>query len=90
MDCNYLPSDVSRQIGQSDSKVSAGLMRNNVAGNLLIEVEGEIDSLDRISRTPIHFGQDGQFVGLSDIATIKKGIRRPASDLALVGDPRLS
>jgi len=78
-------SDVSQQIGQSDSKVSAGLMRNNAAGDVLIEVEGEMDSLDRIGRTLIHFGQDGQFVGLSDIATINKGIKRPASDLALVG-----
>jgi multidrug efflux pump len=77
--------DVSRRIGQSDSKVSAGLMRNAVAGDVLIEVEGEMESLDRIRRTPIRFGQDGQFVVLSDIATIKKGTKHPASDLALVG-----
>jgi multidrug efflux pump len=77
--------DVSRQISQSDSKVSAGLMRNSTTGNVLIEVEGEMDSLDRIRRTPISFGRDGQFVGLSDVATIKKEIRQPASDLALVG-----
>jgi len=78
-------SDVSRQIGQSDSKVSAGLMRNSSVGDVLIEVEGEMDSLDRIRRTPISFGQDGQFVVLSDVAIIKKEIRNPASDLALVG-----
>ena len=84
-------SDVSRQIGQSDSKVSAGLMRNSAAGDVLIEVEGEMDSLDRIRRTPIHFGQDGQFVQLSDLAIITKGIRRPASDLALVsGKPAVA
>jgi len=77
--------DISRQIGQSDSKISAGLMRNGAAGNVLIEVEGEMDSLDRIRRTPIQFGPDGQFVGLSDIATINKAIKRPAADLALVG-----
>ena len=76
--------EVSRQIGQSDSKVSAGLMRNAAVGDVLIEVDGEMDSLDRIRRTPIRFGKDGQFVVLSDIATIKKGIKRPASDLALV------
>ena len=78
-------SDVSRQIGQSDSRVSAGLMRNNVSGDILIEVEGEMDSLDRIRRTPIHFGEAGQFVQLGDVATIRKEIQRPASDLALVG-----
>lgn len=77
--------DVSRQIGQSDAKVSAGLMRNRAAGDVLIEVAGEMDSLDRIRRTPIHFSQEGQFVALSDIALIRKDIRDPARDLALVG-----
>ena len=77
--------DVSRQIRQSDAKVSAGLMRNSTSGDMLIEVHGEMDSLDRIRRTPIHFGRDGQFVALSDIATVKKDIRQPAADLALVG-----
>jgi len=77
-------ADVSRQIGRSDSKVSAGLMRNTSAGDVLIEVEGEMESLDRIRRTPIRFGADGQFVQLDDIATIRKEIKRPASDLALV------
>ena len=78
-------ADVSRQIGRSDSKVSAGLMRNGSAGDVLIEIEGEMESLDRIRRTPIRFGPDGQFVQLADIAVIRKQIRRPASDLAVVG-----
>lgn len=77
--------DVSRQIDQSDSKVSAGLMRNKGVGDVLIEVEGEMDSLDRIGQTPIQFGEDGQFVALSDVASVKKNIRHPAADLALVG-----
>ncbi|MGI9455236.1 MAG: efflux RND transporter permease subunit [Aeoliella sp.] len=77
--------DVSSQIGQSDSKISAGLMRNSISGNLLIEVEGEMDSLDRIRRTPIRFGRNGQFVVLSDVAVVRKEVRQPASDLALVG-----
>ena len=69
--------DVAAQIGRSDSKVSAGLMWNSLAGDVLIEVEGELDSLDRIRRTPVSYGSDGQFVQLSDIASIEKGIRRP-------------
>ncbi|MDC0935928.1 efflux RND transporter permease subunit [Pirellulales bacterium] len=78
-------SDVSRQISQSDSKVSAGVMRNGTTGNVLIEVEGEMDSLDRIRRTPISFGRKGQFAVLGDVAIVKKEIRQPASDLAVVG-----
>jgi multidrug efflux pump subunit AcrB len=83
--------DVSRQIDQSDSKVSAGLMRNKAVGDVLIEVEGEMDSLDRIGQTPIRFGEGGQFVALSDVASVKKNIRQPAADLALVaGKPAVA
>lgn len=83
--------DVSRQIGLSDSKVSAGLMRNDTSGNRLIEVDGEMDSLQRIRRTPIRFGRDGQFVTLGDMATVRKEIRQPAADLALVaGKPAVA
>lgn len=77
--------DVSRQILRSDAKVSAGLMRNDTTGDVLIEVEGEIDSLERIRQIPIDFGSDGQFVSLGDIAVVRKEIRQPAADLALVG-----
>lgn len=82
---------VARQVGRSDSKVSAGLMRNRSTGDLLIEVEGEMDSLARIRRTPIQFGREGQFVQLGDIAAIRKDIRRPSYDLALVaGKPAVT
>lgn len=76
--------DVAAQIAQSDSKVSAGLMRNETAGDVLIEVEGEVDSLERIRQTPIRFGNDGRVVQLRDIADIHKGIEQPSSDLAMV------
>ncbi|MEM1068538.1 MAG: efflux RND transporter permease subunit [Planctomycetota bacterium] len=75
---------VADQLTQSDSKVSAGLMRNPSAGDVLLEVEGEMDSIHRIRQTPIQYGDNQQFAILGDIAKIEKGIRRPSSDLALV------
>ncbi|MGI9518364.1 MAG: efflux RND transporter permease subunit [Pirellulaceae bacterium] len=77
-------SDLSRQIRQTDSKVPSGLLRSSTTGDLVIEIEGELDSLDQIRQTPLQYGADGQFVTVSDVATVRKGIRQPASDLAFV------
>jgi multidrug efflux pump subunit AcrB len=80
-------ADISRQIEASDAKVSAGQVRGE-HGDLILEVDGELDTLARIGRTPIQFGTDGQFVQLSDIATIRKGITNPPRSLALVDGER--
>ncbi len=77
------PQDLSEQIRMSDAKVAAGQLRSN-RNDLLIEVAGELDSLARIQQIPIRFGNSGQFARLGDIALVKKGIRYPPSNLALV------
>lgn len=75
--------DLSQQILRSDAKVAAGQLRNS-SNDLLFEVEGELDSLARISSIPIRFGNTSQFTRLGDIAQVKKGIVEPAADLALI------
>jgi multidrug efflux pump subunit AcrB len=74
--------DVARQLSDSDARLSAGQLRGG--SDLLLEVSGELDSIARISRTPIQFGSDGRFVRLSDIATVQRGITEPPSSLAVV------
>ena len=74
--------DVARQLSDSDARLSAGQLRGG--SDLLLEVSGELDSIARISRTPIQFGSDGRFVRLSDIATVQRGITEPPSSLAIV------
>jgi multidrug efflux pump len=76
--------DVARSVHLTDSKVPSGLLRSEDAGTLVIEIEGELNSLDHIRRTPLRSGNLGQFVTVGDIATVKKGIREPASELAYV------
>ena len=75
---------LSQQILQSDAKVSAGQLRtpNNT---LAIEVEGELDSVERIRGLPISSTTNAQFTRLADIARVTRGIRQPATDLALIG-----
>lgn len=75
---------LSQQILQSDAKVSAGQLRtpNNT---LAIEVEGELDSVERIRQIPISSTTNAQFTRLADIARVNRGIRQPVTDLALIG-----
>lgn len=80
---NLTVRELSQQISQSDSKISAGQLRSN-SNNLPIEVAGELDTLARIRQIPINFGSQGQFVFLKDLATIRKGITEPARELALI------
>jgi len=75
-------ADVSRKIRQSDSKVSAGQVRGNRT-DLLIEVRGELDSLDRIKQILIQSGKDGRFVRLSDIGSVRKAVVDPPAQAAL-------
>ncbi len=80
-------ADVTRQLQASDAKVSAGLLRTD-QGNLIIEVDTELTSLERIRRIPIvadaTAGNSGRFVSLGDIAQVEKGIVHPQSSLALI------
>ncbi len=79
--------DVSAQLGASDAKISAGQLRS-VEGDLLIDVAGELDTCERIGQTPIAFGPDGNFVRLSDIAEIRKGVVEPETSLAIIDGKR--
>ncbi|NEO48821.1 MAG: efflux RND transporter permease subunit [Moorea sp. SIO4A3] len=83
--------DIAQQIKMSDAKVSAGQFRDNFH-QLIIQIDQELDSLERIRRIPIQLGNDpGQFTLLGDIAVVQKGIKQPASELAIVnGRPAVS
>ncbi len=76
-------SDVARQIKMTDSKVPSGIVRGTQS-ELLVEVAGELDSLEQIRQIPIQFGSNGQFVLLRDLGSVSKGIVQPSSDLALI------
>ncbi|MEM6592235.1 MAG: efflux RND transporter permease subunit, partial [Cyanobacteria bacterium P01_C01_bin.73] len=74
---------LSQQIQASDAKLSAGQFRSQ-ENELLLEVDSELDSLERIREIPIQLGDRAQAARLGDIAQVNKGIQDPASDLALV------
>ena len=78
------PQELSQQIRLSDAKVAAGQLRST-SNNLLLEVETELDSIDRIRQIPIRIAnKSGQFARLGDIALVKKSIKEPPSELAII------
>lgn len=74
---------IAQQIQASDAKVSAGTLQGQ-ADELLIEVDSELTSLERIREIPVRIGEGGQVRLLGDIATVTKTVREPTNELALV------
>lgn len=83
--------DIAQQIQMSDAKMSAGQFISD-SNQLIIQIDDELDSLERVRRIPIQLNNDsGQFTLLGDIAAVKKGIKQPTAELAIVnGRPAVS
>lgn len=79
--------EVARLIAAADSKSPAGVLRGG-RSDLLLEVQGELSSLERIAEIPLESGQNQAVVRIGDIAEVEKDWRRPASEVALVDGQR--
>lgn len=84
---NLTVADVSRQITNADSKVAAGQLRSD-SESLLIEVAGELDSVERIENIPIRYSAEQGFVRLSSIAKVERTIVDPPDSIAIIGGQR--
>jgi multidrug efflux pump subunit AcrB len=83
-----LPIDaVIRAIGASDTKIAAGGYQSE-DNNLVVEVKGELTSIERIAAIPIGQHADGHFLRLSDIATLSKTYVDPPKSIALIHGSR--
>ncbi len=82
VDLGLTAADVSRRIAQSDSKAPAGLLRGS-ANDLLLEIEGELDSMDRIRNVPVVSGRDGRVVRVSDLGRVQKTLADPPAQIAI-------
>ena len=72
---------VSGAIARADAKVRAGQIRG-AQSDLLIEISGEIKSLERIRNVPVTNDTGGRIVRVSDVATVERSVRKPAASLA--------
>ena len=78
---------VAAAIARADAKVEAGRVRG-AADDYLIEVSGEIDSLDRIRAVVLGSGADGPLVRVGDIATVRRAMRVPVDTRAFADGDR--
>lgn len=80
-------TEIAQAIRQRDAKVSAGQLRG---GNRewLMEVSGELDSINDLAGTVIREGDDGSVLRLSDVADVSRSVRQPVSDMAVVDGRR--
>ncbi len=78
---------VASLVGAADAKRPAGVLRGE-RSDLLIEVEGELDSVRRISRVPVAGDEGSSVVTVGDVARVERGWRTPETEVALVDGRR--
>lgn len=79
--------DIARAIEARDAKVAAGVLRGR-STDLLVEVSGELESLEDIRSIAIQYGTEGQSVRVGDLAEVRRGLVSPHRSMALIeGQP---
>lgn len=76
-------NDVARMIDAADSKLPAGALRGEVV-NLLMEVDGELDSAERVGSIPLLDDLGGNLVRVGDVASVERGWRTPRAAIGTV------
>ena len=80
--------EISIRVTEADGKVQAGRLQADV--DLTIGVSGEIETLDRLRQIVLRENDAGATVRLGDIATIFRGPKAPAEELAFAnGKPAI-
>ena len=81
-DANLTAGEVAAIIRAADTKQPSGRMRGS-ASDLLVEVDGELDSPERIARIPLLVSDDGSVLRVSDVASVRKHELDPPASLAI-------
>lgn len=80
-------TEIARAVQQRDAKVAAGQLRGGER-EWLMEVSGELGSVNDLGETVLREGEDGSLLRLRDVASVSRSIRQPVSDMALVDGQR--
>lgn len=86
-DLGLTAGQMARLIASADSKMPAGILRGR-RSDVLLEVQGELNSLDRIAQIPLASAQKQGVVRVGDISEIKRHWRTPPSEIAMVDGKR--
>lgn len=79
--------DVAALIAAADPKAPAGALRNGDR-SLLVEVEGEFGSVDRVRNATLVPASSGGAITVGDVADVQRGWREPADQIAYTNGAR--
>lgn len=83
------PTSVVNSIQRADAKVRAGQLRGD-ENNYLLEVAGEIKSVERIRRIPLVTEAGGAVVRVGDVATVERAVVQPVNSVGYIdGKPAI-
>ena len=75
--------EVASRIRQSDARSSAGQVKGN-KNSYVIEMDGALDSLERIRRIPLKLDPVGAALRVGDTATVTRGHKNPQEVFAYI------
>ncbi len=73
---------LAQRIAAADTRSPAGRLQG-IDSELLVEVRGELDSVERINRIPVQRLATGETLRVGDVAEVHKGTRDPPPTMAL-------
>ncbi len=79
--------DIASAIQRRDAKVAAGQLRGGER-EWLMEVSGELETVNDLAATVIREGADGSVMRLADVGEVRRSIRQPVSEMSLVNGER--
>ena len=82
------PRTLAQRIRNADTKQASGRLRA-LHTDMLVEVDAELDSPERIARIPLTSAGDGAQLRVSDVATVRKHWVDPPDSLAFHGTERV-
>jgi len=71
----------------ADVKIPSGEL-NGSSRDYLVEVKGELDSVDRVARVPVLLSANGNIVRLEDIAQVRRSIADPPDEISRSSEQR--
>jgi len=81
-------AQVAASIRSADTKLPSGRLRSSTT-DMLVEVEAELSSPERIARIPLAITSGGNVLRVSDVAKIQKSQVNPPNSLAFNGDEQV-
>ncbi|MEC7941162.1 MAG: efflux RND transporter permease subunit [Pseudomonadota bacterium] len=80
-------SNIAESLEGADAKNSAGELVSAYS-RFGLEIESELDSIERIKQVPIATDSNGHIIRMEDIASVKRGEKTPQDQIAIIdGEP---